>query len=757
MKEASVLLMLIAFQVVALSATSSGISIALPGCPDKCGNVSIPYPFGIGNGCAAASLNSYFTVTCNSTFQPPRPMIGDPSGLSEIIDISLERAEMRVYGPVSYNCFTSNTTVMDNYTSGFNLVGTPFIPSTTRNRFMVIGCNTMGIIGGYLHSNPDLYVAGCYSYCQGINSTSNGAPCTGKGCCETTITPNLTDFAALLIINQSSVWTFNPCFYAMLAEVGWYSFRQQDLVGHLGFINKRAKRGVPVISDWAIRNGSCPKDGATALMGYACVSSNSYCVGATNGPGYMCNCSEGYEGNPYLPRGCQDIDECKLHKQNSKYTELYPCRNGVCRNIPGGYVCKCGIGKKSDGKNSGCRPVLTQAEQVVIGLSVSSVVVIALACLLAMKFQRRKHRKEKDEYFKQNGGLKLYDEMRSRQVDTFHILTEKEVKKATENYSNDRVLGCGGHGMVYRGTLGDGKEVAIKKSKVINDDCREEFVNEIIILSQINHRNIVRLLGCCLEVDVPMLVYEFVSNGTLFEFLHSNDHKSIIPLDLRLKIATQSAEALAYIHSSTSRTILHGDVKSLNILLDNEYNAKVADFGASALKPIDKDDFIMFIQGTLGYLDPESFVSHHLTDRSDVYSFGVVLLELLTRKKAIFIDNLNEQKALSHAFIMTFHQKKLRDILDDDIIEDEVTVVLEKLAELVMHCLNPRGDERPTMKEVAERLQMLRRIQMQQVTTPNPMRTQYPDGESSMSIASDEMKYQSTNTAKLVLDVDRAR
>ncbi|XP_020171591.3 wall-associated receptor kinase 3-like [Aegilops tauschii subsp. strangulata] len=162
-------------------------------------------------------------------------------------------------------------------------------PSTTRNRFMVIGCNTMGIIGGYLHSNPDLYVAGCYSYCQGINSTSNGAPCTRKGCCETTITPNLTNFAALLIINQSSVWTFNTCFYAMLAEVGWYSFSQQDLVGRLGFINKRAKRGVPVISDWAIRNGSCPKDGATVPMGYACVSSNSYCVGATNGPGYMCN------------------------------------------------------------------------------------------------------------------------------------------------------------------------------------------------------------------------------------------------------------------------------------------------------------------------------------------------------------------------------------------------------------------------------------------------------------------------------------
>jgi serine/threonine protein kinase len=102
--------------------------------------------------------------------------------------------------------------------------------------------------------------------------------------------------------------------------------------------------------------------------------------------------------------------------------------------------------------------------------------------------------------------------------------------------------------MVNRGTLDDNKEVSIKKSKLKNDDSREEFVNEIIILSQINHRNIVRLLGCCLEVDVLMLVYEYISNGTLFEFLHVNQSRPPIPLDLRLKIATQSAEALAYIH-----------------------------------------------------------------------------------------------------------------------------------------------------------------------------------------------------------------
>jgi len=371
-----------------------------------------------------------------------------------------------------------------------------------------------------------------------------------------------------------------------------------------------------------------------------------------------------------------------------------------------------------------------------------------------MKLQRNKHRREKDDYFKQNGGLKLYDEMRSRQVDTIYILTEKEIKKATDNFSEDHVLGCGGHGMVYRGTLADNKEVAIKKSKIINDDSREEFVNEIIVLSQINHRNIVRLLGCCLEVDVPMLVYEYISNGTLFEFLHVNDSRSPIPLDLRLKIATQSAEALAYIHSATSRTILHGDVKSLNILLDEEYNAKVSDFGASALKSMDKNDFIMLIQGTLGYIDPESFVSQRLSDKSDVYSFGVVLLELMTRKKAVYIDTSNEKRALSHTFIQMFHQNELRDILDSEIVHDEIMIVLQKLAELVMHCLSPKGDDRPTTKEVAERLQVLRRLEMPQVTKMHPVQAHhYYGGPSAYLLPSDETEDLRLETTKLVLEV----
>ncbi|VAI39844.1 unnamed protein product [Triticum turgidum subsp. durum] len=481
-------------------------------------------------------------------------------------------------------------------------------------------------------------------------------------------------------------------------------------------------------------------------------------MATNNGPGYLCQCSKGYEGNPYLLNGCQDTDECALRKQDHKYEDLYPCRKGICHNTPGSYLCKCKTGKRSDGTNFGCQSLHSPAQILVIGLSVcvSATVAMALTCMLLMQFQRKKHKREKDEYFKQNGGLKLYDEMRSRQVDTIRILTEKEIKRATDNYNEDRVIGCGGHGMVYRGTLDDEKEVAIKKSKAVNDDCREEFVNEIIILSQINHRNIVRLLGCCLDVNVPMLVYEFVSHGTLSEFLHGADPRSPISFDLRLKIATQSAEALAYLHSSTSRTILHGDVKSANILLDDQLNAKVADFGASALKSMDESEFIMFVHGTLGYLDPESFTSRRLTDKSDVYSFGVVLLELMTRKRAIYTDSFNEKESLSYTFPLMFHQKTHHVMLDSEITDDAGMVVLENMTELAVHCLSQRGNDRPTMKEVAERLEMMRRLHLHATNghDDNGFARNYR-GSSSVVVPFDETTHGTIDMSELVEDLER--
>jgi serine/threonine protein kinase len=144
-----------------------------------------------------------------------------------------------------------------------------------------------------------------------------------------------------------------------------------------------------------------------------------------------------------------------------------------------------------------------------------------------------------------------------------------------------------------------------------------------------------------------MLVYEFVSNGTLYHYIHGKDLNADITFDTtRLRIAAESAEALAYMHSSASPPILHGDVKTANILLDGKLTAKVSDFGTSKLAPTDEAEMATLVQGTCGYLDPEYLITCQLTDTSDVYSFGVVLLELLTRKKALYFEGPDENRSL---------------------------------------------------------------------------------------------------------------
>lgn len=295
---------------------------------------------------------------------------------------------------------------------------------------------------------------------------------------------------------------------------------------------------------------------------------------------------------------------------------------------------------------------------------------------------------------------------------SFTIFSVEQIENATNKFNNQMIIGQGGQGTVYRGLL-DNRLVAIKKSKSMDERQRSEFATEMLILSQINHRNIVKILGCCLEVDVPMLVYEFISHGTLFHYLHG-ENKSHLSFLERLRIAIESADALNYLHAQASPSIVHGDVKSANILLDDNLVAKVSDFGASKMAPIDKDQFATLVQGTYGYLDPESLQTYQLTTKSDVYSFGVILAELITRRTALYCDTLQKQKTLALDIVSSVRNGRLLTMLDAQIVNEQHIPYLHDVAMLICRCLSMTGEDRPTMKEVVMELEGIRSLVLSQ-------------------------------------------
>ncbi len=218
-------------------------------------------------------------------------------------------------------------------------------------------------------------------------------------------------------------------------------------------------------------------------------------------------------------------------------------------------------------------------------------------------------------------------------------------------------------------------------------------------------------MGCSLETEVPMLVYEFVTNGTLFDHIHNTGDASTLTWPLRLQIATEIAGALSYLHSAASIPIIHRDIKSTNILLDDNYTAKVADFGASRLIPLDHTQLTTLVQGTLGYLDREYFHSSQLTEKSDVYSFGVLLAELLTGMKALSFERPKEERSLAMHFVSSINENRLFEILDHQVMNEGNVEQLNEVAMLAKRCLRVKGEERPPMKEVAMELEGLKAME----------------------------------------------
>ncbi|XP_037431148.1 putative wall-associated receptor kinase-like 16 [Triticum dicoccoides] len=705
-----VLLCLSAIWALAMADVPSG---QRPGCPAKCGDIDIPFPFGIGGQCA---FHSGFALSCTSINGTMKPLKWN----IEVTKISVPEGKAWMNTrTISWQCYDPVTDTM-NYRNGWtDFTNSPFWISEVNNKIFVIGCNTLAYMMG------SSYVIGCSSTYK--NVTLMNGTCSGAGCCQVDVPKGVRYYNGHFNenYNTTETWHYSRCSYMVLMEEAAFNFRTSYVKSTVFYDTYNGT--VSLVLNWRARPWTC--DVAQKNMSsYACVSNHSACVNVTSTtdePGYRCKCSDGYEGNPYITDGCQDIDECL---KNSTL-----CGSGNCENMAGHYTCSCPQGK--DWTNGICQsrfPVIP-----VVGTTGGLVVlVIALACACMIQ-ERRKLQKMKRDYFRQHGGLILFDEMRSKQGIIFKIFTEEELKQATNRFSEQQVLGQGGYGTVYKGILEGNVEVAVKRRKTADEQQKKEFGKKMLILSEVNHRNIVKLLGCCLEVEVPMLVYEFVPNGTLFQLIHGN-HGLRISLATRLGIAHESADALSYLHSSASTPILHGDVKSSNVLLDRDNKAKVADFGASILAPIDKSQFITLVHGTCGYLDPEYMQTNLLTDKSDVYSFGVVLLELLTGKLPF---NFNpdvpvHEKSLAMMFMYAMKENKLEQILDAELKDGDNTEILEEIAELAMRCLEMCGDNRPSMKEVAELLDSVRKVMQHPSVQRNPEEMECLLGEPSSMVSS---------------------
>ncbi|KAF7146208.1 hypothetical protein RHSIM_Rhsim04G0077100 [Rhododendron simsii] len=503
------------------------------------------------------------------------------------------------------------------------------------------------------------------------------------------------------------VSSYDNCGYAFIGDQDSFNFSSLSDFLDPTFVHRAA-----VVLDFAIGNQNCAV--ANNSNAYLCNPNNTLCIDNTESGlgGYLCSCEYGYKGNPYLSPGCTDIDECKDPNLND-------CDgNATCTNTPGSFNCSCNPHYFGDGRSdgSGCTP--DQASQIsviklsLVGTFSSLGAVLLLICMwwLYREVNRRKEAKLKEKFFKRNGGLLLQQQLSSDQgnLETTKLFTSKELKKATDNYNANRILGQGGQGTVYKGMLADGRIVAIKKSKALAEGKHEQFINEVVILSRINIRNVVKLFGCCLETEVPMLVYEFIPNGTLFQCLHEQNEEFPLTWDLRLRIATDIAGALFYLHSLASIAVYHRDIKSANILLDEKFRAKVSDFGISRSISVDNTHLTTAVQGTFGYLDPKYFQSSQFTEKSDVYSFGVVLVELLTGKKPILSGKSNEGGSLTAYFLLTMQENRLYDILDARVVKEGGEKEILAVANIAKRCLYLNGSSRPTMKEVVMELDGIR-------------------------------------------------
>ncbi|GMJ14631.1 hypothetical protein like AT1G11340 [Hibiscus trionum] len=351
---------------------------------------------------------------------------------------------------------------------------------------------------------------------------------------------------------------------------------------------------------------------------------------------------------------------------------------------------------------------LIRKKGVLAVIVVSSAVVFLLLVAFFHYFGRRQRRtararnSEKLFSFTTFGdplGEKEIDE--SRRNGDFPFFDLSTIAAATNNFSSDNKLGQGGFGPVYKGVLLNGKEIAVKRLSKHSGQGVEEFKNEIVLIAKLQHRNLVRMLGCCVEGEEKMLIYEFLPNKSLDSIIFDESKRSVLDWKKRLEIICGIARGMLYLHQDSRFRVIHRDLKASNVLLDATMNPKISDFGMARMFGGDQiEGDTKRVVGTYGYMSPEYAMHGHFSMKSDVYSFGVLLLEIITGKKnSSYFPDAPSLSLVGHVWELWKEDKAL-EAVDSALGNSYSGYEFLKCIQIGLLCVQEHATHRPTMSTV---------------------------------------------------------